>query len=56
LPANPPAPGVPEPDVVAISATNLNGGYIPGDIFARFRDIEPDAVIAHSILVYRTRR
>ncbi|HUF65749.1 MAG TPA: glycosyltransferase family 39 protein [Gemmatimonadaceae bacterium] len=44
-----------EPGVLAISATNLNGGYMPGDIFARFRDIEPDAVVAHSILIYRLR-
>lgn len=55
LPEDPAPPGTPEPTVVAISATNLNGGYIPGDIYARFRDLEPDAVIAHSILVYRIR-
>lgn len=45
----------PEPGVLAISATNLNGGYVPGDLFAQFRDIEPDAVIANSILVFRLR-
>lgn len=50
------APGTaPEPTVLVISATNLNGSYVPGDPFARFRDLEPDAVIAHSILVYRLR-
>lgn len=56
LPALRPPGTVPEPRVIAVSATNLNGPYLPGDIFARLRDVEPDAVIAHSILVYRLER
>ena len=46
-------PGMPEPTHVVISATNLRGLYFNGDPFARFKDIEPEAVIAHSIYVFR---
>jgi hypothetical protein len=41
-----------EPQYVAVSATNLVGPYVD-DVFARFRDIEPYRVLAHSIFIYR---
>ena len=37
----------------AISATNLRGLYLPEDPFARFREMQPEGVLGHSILVYR---
>jgi hypothetical protein len=40
------------PEFVVISATNLQGVYI-GDRFARFRAVEPDTVLGHTIMVYR---
>ena len=44
----------PEPRYVAISATNLTGAYFGGaDPFRQFRNQEPEAVIAHSIYLYR---
>jgi 4-amino-4-deoxy-L-arabinose transferase-like glycosyltransferase len=43
----------PDPRYVVISATNLHGIYLPGDPFARFREIEPDFVVARSLFVYR---
>jgi hypothetical protein len=41
------------PRYAVISATNLHGIYLAGDPFARFRGIEPDTVLAHSLKVYR---
>jgi len=53
LPPRPaPAPGE-EPRWAAISATNLHGIYLLGDPLAQFRKLEPDTVIANSILIYR---
>jgi hypothetical protein len=53
----PPGPPLAEaPQWVAISATNLAGAYLPEDPYARFRDVEPDAVIANTIFVYRLHR
>jgi 4-amino-4-deoxy-L-arabinose transferase-like glycosyltransferase len=46
-----PAP-VQTPQWAAISATNLNGLYLRGDPFARFRDAPPHAVVANTILLY----
>lgn len=43
----------PKPKYAAISATNLHGLYLPADPFARFRELKPIAVLAHSLLVYR---
>jgi hypothetical protein len=50
-----PLPVAPEdtlPRWVAISATNMSGNYLPGDPFARFRDIEPRRVLGRSIFVF----
>lgn len=41
------------PEWVVISATNLHGVYLPTDPFARFRELEPDTVLAHTLFVYR---
>ncbi len=41
------------PEYAVISATNLHSVYLPGDPLKMFRTREPDAVIAHSMLVYR---
>jgi hypothetical protein len=38
---------------VVISATNLQGAYFPTDPFARFRNMEPEAVVAGTMYVYR---
>jgi hypothetical protein len=47
-PANPP------PGVYAISATNLQGVFFPDrSIYSWFRNRRPDAVIGHSIFIYR---
>ena len=43
----------PTPHYAVISATNLHGVYFRGDPFARFRELEPVAVLARSLLVYR---
>lgn len=41
-------------DLVALSATNLRGVYLPRkDIYRLFWDLEPLAAIGHSILIYR---
>jgi hypothetical protein len=40
------------PRVVAISATNLVGGYVDG-AFARLQDWEPYRVLGHTIFIYR---
>ena len=45
-------PGQRNPQYVVISATNLQGSYFTGDPFARFRQIQPDAVVAHTMYVY----
>lgn len=45
--------GAPKPTHVVISATNLQGVYFRGDPFAQFRRIRPDAVVAHTMYVYR---
>jgi hypothetical protein len=36
----------------AISATHLVGLYLMDDYYERFREMEPDAVIGHSIFIY----
>jgi 4-amino-4-deoxy-L-arabinose transferase-like glycosyltransferase len=41
------------PRYMVISATNLHGIYLPGDPFARFRDVEPDHIVARSLYVFR---
>ncbi|MGD8276563.1 MAG: phospholipid carrier-dependent glycosyltransferase, partial [Gemmatimonadota bacterium] len=46
-------PVEPRPKYAVISATNLHGLYLPADPFARFRELEPITVLAHSLLVYR---
>ncbi|MGH7506279.1 MAG: glycosyltransferase family 39 protein, partial [Longimicrobiales bacterium] len=43
----------PEPQWLAISATNLHGIYLGGDPFARFRNVQPDRVLAHTLFLYR---
>jgi hypothetical protein len=43
----------PNPQYVVISATNLHGIYLPGDPFVRFREVDPDFIVARSLLVYR---
>jgi hypothetical protein len=46
-------PLYPEPGLYVVGATNLNGvGLAAGDVFKRFRDIEPIDRIGHSLLVY----
>jgi len=43
----------PEPGMYVIGATNLNGvGLAAGDVFARFREIEPMERIGNSLFVY----
>lgn len=44
-------PAVP-PEWAVISATNLQGVYLPSDPFAQFRSAEPAAVLGHTLLVY----
>jgi hypothetical protein len=53
LPPRPAPEGAREPRWAAISATNLHGIYLLGDPLAQFREMEPDTVIANSILIYR---
>lgn len=53
FPLPPLGPAEPKPEYAAISATNLRGVYLPDDPFAGFRELRPEAVLAHSILVYR---
>lgn len=55
LPSRLSGPDAPEPTHVVISATNLQGVYFNGDPFARFREFEPDAVVANIMYVYRIR-
>ncbi len=43
-------------DWVAISATNLDGVFLPGDPFAAFRELTPAARAGYSILLYPTDR
>ena len=43
-------------DWVAISVTNLNGVYLPGDPFAPFRPVEPSTRAGYSIFLYSTAR
>jgi hypothetical protein len=52
LPPFGPPPATP-PRYAVIAATNLNGVYMTGDPFARFRAMQPDTVIARTLLVYR---
>ena len=52
----PPRPQPAEsPAWVAISATNLSGGYLANDPFADFRRARPDHVAANTIYLYRIR-
>ena len=54
FPLPPAAKRGPEPRYIAISATNLAAPYLaPADPFREFRDQEPEAVIAHTIYLYR---
>jgi hypothetical protein len=46
-----PTPAVP-PRFIAISATNLSGGYVD-DAFAAFRRIMPYRVLGHSMFIFR---
>lgn len=48
----PPRKPVPEPEWVAISATNLVGNYTGPQRFARFRTVEPTAVLGNSMYLY----
>ena len=43
-------------DWVAISATNLDGVFLPGDPFIEFRSLAPAAHAGYSILLYPTSR
>jgi 4-amino-4-deoxy-L-arabinose transferase-like glycosyltransferase len=43
-------------DWVAISATHLDGLFLPSDPFIDFRELTPDARAGYSILLYATRR
>jgi hypothetical protein len=47
--------GIAEPTHAVISATNLHGVYLAGDPFARFRSVQPDTVLAHTLFVYKLR-
>jgi 4-amino-4-deoxy-L-arabinose transferase-like glycosyltransferase len=49
---SPQAAGEP-PRYIVISATNLHGIYLPDDPFKRYRDVEPDHIVARSLYVYR---
>ncbi|MGH8437025.1 MAG: ArnT family glycosyltransferase [Pseudomonas sp.] len=40
-------------EYLVVSATNLEGAYIGKEAFASLREVEPYAVIANSLLVYR---
>jgi hypothetical protein len=46
-------PNAEKPKYIVISATNLQGVYFHGDPFAQFKRIEPEAVIAHTMYLYR---
>jgi 4-amino-4-deoxy-L-arabinose transferase-like glycosyltransferase len=52
--ALPPGPQILEqPRWLVISATNLQGVYLPDDQFAMFRQVQPDTVLANTLFVYR---
>lgn len=53
LPERPLPLGEPPPDRVVISATHLHGLYLDGDPFRAFREAAPEAVVAHTLFVYR---
>jgi hypothetical protein len=55
LSSNPPFnPDDPEPGVYAISVSNLVGAALPDpDLYAWFRDREPEAKIGYSVFIYR---
>jgi 4-amino-4-deoxy-L-arabinose transferase-like glycosyltransferase len=44
--------GEAEPTVLVVSATNLHGGYLLNDPFGPLRDVQPDAVLGHTMFVY----
>jgi hypothetical protein len=44
---------MPAPRFIVVSATNLHGIYLANDLFARLREVEPYAVLGHSLFVYR---
>jgi Dolichyl-phosphate-mannose-protein mannosyltransferase len=52
LPALGPVPDS-KPQYAVISATNLHGIYVNSDPFATLRQHEPEAVLAHTLFVYR---
>jgi len=43
-------------DWIAISATHLDGLFVPGDVFAPFRELTPSDRAGYSILMYSTER
>ena len=43
------------PEWLILSATNLHGVYVGRDTFKRFREIEPDTILANTLFVYRLR-
>lgn len=46
------AMGRPAPEFIAISATNLVGGYVDG-VFSHLWNVEPYRVLGHSMLIFR---
>ena len=54
--ATPPATNDAEPEWIVISASLLQGSYTVGDPFHELREVEPDAVIGHTMLAWRVRR
>ncbi len=43
------------PRWLVVSATNLHGVYVGAEMFARFRPLQPDTILANSLFVYRLR-
>jgi hypothetical protein len=46
-------PDAARPTHIVISATNLQGAYFTGDPFGKFRTIEPEAVVAGTMYVFK---
>jgi hypothetical protein len=53
LPERPLPAGALPPDRFVISATTLHGLYVEGDPFRAFREAVPEAVVAHTLFIYR---